>query len=111
MTVCQCVETGAQLHRRAVASVEVSWTDVEGCACPAGVVLLRGPGDAGAARELAASLEEAADLMARVDAADAAEPGSPERAAIHDEGCVSHRCHALLEKPAHQVLIEEGASR
>lgn len=87
MTACPC--HFEPLHRRAVSpSVDVVWTDTEGCTCgPEAVVSYMLTG-AASVRRVASALTKAAEMLAAIEAT---EPGSPERAALH-VGCLNHRC-------------------
>ena len=88
MTACPCLFE--PLHRRAVSpSVDVVWTDTEGCTCgPEAVELDDRLADAAHVRQVASELTKAAEVLAAIEAT---EPGSPERAALH-VGCLNHRC-------------------
>lgn len=89
MSACPCITE--PLHRRTVGpDVEVLWTDTEGCPCPPDARVSRWIEGADQAVAASVDLRVAAGLMRRLE--DTA-PGSPERAAIHDERpCENHRC-------------------
>lgn len=87
MATCPCLFE--PLHRRAVSpSVDVVWTDTEGCTCGPEAVVLDDLADAAHVRQVASALTKAAEVLAAIEAT---EPGSPERAALH-VGCLNHRC-------------------
>ena len=87
MAACPCLFE--PLHRRAVSpSVDVVWTDTEGCTRVPEAIVMGMLADAAHVRQVASALTKAAEMLAAIEAT---EPGSPERAALH-VGCLNHRC-------------------